>query len=265
MHNVNYILFIGWVLILPLFTVNAQEVHSNTYRAKYKVNHNFRRLDLSGKIISYQDSVMLQSDKGSIDSIIKNIASGRKGLKSNIHFEKNKIYVNPYPVFDEEGNVYIERDASYYYELENRQSVSLRFSSFSIKALSVPLKVRIGSDQYEFSSDANLGAFGGFSWGKTKITHMEHVGKAEKEIMRTVGILIGTESLEFSFRDVNNENVDVETAVISVGAGFIYSYQKFTAGLTGGLDYALGENSSEWDYHGRPWIGIAIGYSLFSF
>jgi len=125
--------------------------------------------------------------------------------------------------------------------------------------------MRIGKDDVEFSTDANLGAFAGYSWGKTKFTHRKKVGNAKTEIKRTFGVLLGTENLDFEFQNEEEETVEEQTALITTGLGFVYSYEKFTVGITGGYDFALGENRINWEYHARPWIGLAIGYSLFSF
>jgi len=265
------------LFLFPLTYVSAQghregrtfNKGSKVYKAEYKVYYKLKRLNTKGEIITKKDSIYLQAESGRMDSIIIEIASGKAGLVSDISFgeaeESNRLYVNPYAVFDATEDSYVDEDAIYYYELHNRQSVSMRFRNFSIKLLSVPLKVRIGSDEHEFSSDANLGAFAGYSWGKDKFTHREKIGNTKTETKRTVGLLIGSEHLEFDFVDENGESIEEETAILSVGTGIIYSYQKLTAGITGGFDFALGENADKWDYHARPWIGLAVGFSLFSF
>ena len=239
------------------------------YRARYKVYFKLKRLNTKGEIITKKEVLYLKAESGEIDSLIMQIASSKKGLVSDIRFgeeeESNRLFVNPYAVFDAEEDVYVDEDAIYYYELHNRQSINVPFTNFSIKVISVPLKVRFGENEHEFSSDVNLGAFAGYSWGQSKFTHREKIGNVETETKKTLGILLGTEHLEFEFLNEDNELVEEETAVLSIGSGFIYSYHKFTAGLTGGVDFALGEYAAQWDYHARPWVGLAVGFSLFSF
>ncbi len=262
------------VLLLCIFIVffailKAQDPHKKTYKAKYKVYYKQTRLDTHGNVVKHKDSVYLQSETGEIDSLILIIASGKKGLRSNIMFgekeESDKLFVNPYLIYDDIKKSYVDRDLVYYYELENRQSIKIRFNHFSVKAISVPLKVRIGSDDIDFSTDANLGVFGGYSWGVSAFTRRKKIDNSEIEKKNTLGILMGTEKLTFSFEDENQQRIEEESALISAGLGFVHSYQSFTVGLTGGFDFALGENKTEWDYHARPWFGLAIGYSIFSF
>lgn len=273
-QSFSWFLLIGRVILLSVITVcpaivKAQDSDSKVYKVKHKVFYKQNRLDIHGKAINQRDSVYLQTESGDIDSLIIKIASSKRGLLSNIRFgqkgETDKLFVNPYPVYDQEKKDYVDRDLVYYYQLHNRQSIKIKFNQFSIKAISVPLKVRIGSDDLDFSTDANLGVLGGYSWGKTKFTHRKKIGNTKVEMKNTFGILLGTEKLEFSFEDENQQRVDEESALISTGLGFVYSYQKFAFGLTAGFDFALGENRTKWDYHARPWLGLAIGYSIFSF
>ncbi len=256
-------------LVLLMISVSAQENHRKSYSVRYEVKYKLKRLDSNGRIITQSENLYLQKEEGEVEELIQNLASSERGLTANVEFgegeEANKSFINPFWVVEDREGSNIERDAIYYYELHNRQSIDLSFQNFSVKILSVPLKVRFGEDETEFSSEANLGAFAGYSWGKTQFTHREKVGNTQIESWKTFGLLLGTEKLEFEFQDENDETVEVETAVISTGMGFTWTYEKFTAGLSGGFDFALGENSSDWEYHGRPWIGLAIGFSLLSF
>lgn len=210
--------------------LQAQEDHSKAYKAKYKIVYKQTRLDTHGKATTHRDSVYLQCETGEIDPLIIKIASGKKGLLSSVSFGENeasdKLFVNPYLIFNDENESYIDQDFVYYYELANRQSIKIRFNHFSIKAISVPLKVRFGIDDLDFSTDANLGALGGYSWGKTKFTRRKKIGNTEIETKNTFGILLGTENLEFTFADENETSVDEKSALISIGLGFVHSYEK---------------------------------------
>ena len=262
----------SWLVIVFLFSVcylKAQDPNSKTYRVKYKIAYNLKYLDIYGKGTKQKDTLYLQSDKGEINSLIRALASTQRGLLSNVKFgekdESDKLFVNPFLVYDNQRRSFIEREQVYYYKLENRQSVKIKFNHFSIKAITIPLKVRFGRNDVEFSTDANLGVFGGYSWGTSKFTRKKEIGNTEVEQKNTLGILLGTEQLAFDFVDDSQRTLEESSALISTGLGFVHSYQNFTVGLTGGFDFALGENKNNWDYHARPWLGLAIGYSIFSF
>jgi len=255
------------VFLLSVRFLHAQDPNTKTYRVHYQIVNKQKHLDISGKVVKQTDTLYLESDKGEINSFIRALASTPKGLLSNVRFgeEEDKLFVNPFLVYDDQSGSFIDREQMYYYRLENRQSIKIKFNHFSFKAITVPLKVRFGQNDVEFSTDANLGVFGGYSWGISKFTRKEGIGNKETEHKNTLGILLGTEQLEFDFVDENRQTIEEKSALISTGVGFVHSYQNFTAGLTGGFDFALGENKNNWNYHARPWLGLAIGYSIFSF
>ena len=209
-----------------------------------------------------------KTDGTAINQKILNLANSNKGLLSNVKFgekgNSNKLYVNPWLVESETAD-YVDRDTVYYYELKNRQSVKIDFKQWSLNALSVPLKVRIGKNKTEFTTGANLGAIIGHTWGKTNFVHRKKVGNRQFDSKCTFGLFLGADKLEFSFKDDTDSEIKVKTAALSSGLGCFFSYEKFTFGAIGGFDFSFGENSSEWDFQGRPWLGISLGYSLFSF
>jgi hypothetical protein len=43
----------------------------------------------------------------------------------------------------------------------------------------------------------------------------------------------------------------------------MYQYDKFQVGLFSGLDYIDQSSNVIWAYQGKPWVGFAIGVSLF--
>ena len=186
---------------------------------------------------------------------------------SNVAFgEKdsvNYLFINPWLV--NTGSGYIDRNSIYYYKLENRQSVKIKFKQWSFNALTIPLKVRFGKGKTEFSTGANLGALLGYTLGKTKFVHRTKIGNKQYDTKSTFGMFLGTDKLEFSYEDDNENEVKIKTAVFSSGFGYMFAYQNFSFGVLGGLDFGLGENSSKWDFQGRPWLGASIGYSLFTF
>lgn len=188
-------------------------------------------------------------------------------LKSNLKFEDDKIYINPWLI--KSGGEYVYRDKVFFYELDNRRSVKIPFRQWSFNVLTIPLKIRFGDDT-EFSTGANLGGFFGYTWGKTNFVHRKKIGNKEYNTKFTSGIFVGADKIEFSFTDGVDENGEdvtktVKTAFLSLGSGILFSYEKFTIGLTGGFDFGLAEDSKKWDYQGKPWIGASLGYNLFSF
>jgi hypothetical protein len=246
----------------------AQDHYKKRYYVKDSITYIQKYYDSKlGEIKTDTLKTPLQRLTSSIDTTVLNIASSKKGLLSNVAFgekeNSNKLYVNPWLV--KSKGKYIDRDTIYFYSLKNRQSVKIKFKQWSFNTLSVPLKARFGSEKTEFSTGANLGALIGHSWGKTNFVHRKKLENKQYDSKWSFGLFLGADKLEFSFEDVNEEDTKVSTAFISSGLGLLYSYQNFNFGLTSGFDFGLGENSSKWDYQARPWLGITLGYSLFTF
>ena len=247
---------------------NAQDSYKKRYYVKDKVSYKEKYYDKkTDKTESKTSTLNLSSEDGKVDAKILKIAKSENGLLSNVLFgeeeNSNKLYINPWLVNSKNG--YIERDKVYFYELKNRQSVKIDFKQWSFNALTVPLKIRFGKEKTEFSTGANLGALIGHTWGKTNFVHRSEIGNKQYDTKHTFGGFLGADKLEFSFQDANSSEVKVKTAVLSTGLGYLFSYENFTFGAIGGLDFSLGENSSEWNFQGRPWLGISLGYSLFTF
>ena len=245
----------------------AQDSYKKRYYVKDSIEYKENIYSNEGEIIKKHSILGLKSQK-KIDSVVLKIAKN-KGLKSNVAFGKDsspKLFVNPWLVENKNGD-YVDRNQLYFYELENRQSLKIDFKEWSFNTLTVPLKVRFSNNNTEFSTDANLGALIGHSWGSTNFVHRKEkqIGNKEYDSKFTTGIFFGFEELEFEFNDSENNEIEIETALLSIGTGLLYSYEKFTFGVMGGFDFGLGKNTSEWEFQGKPWLGFSLGYSLFSF
>jgi hypothetical protein len=260
--------------IFIVIGVNQISIAQDSYKKRYYIK----------KTIEYQEELynaetekrdtktitldLKSSDGKTINQKVSGLAESKKGLLSNVKFgekeNSNKLYVNPWLIKSDSGD-YVDQDKVYYYKLKNRQSVKINFKQWSFNALTVPLKMRFGKDNTEFSTGANLGALIGHTWGTTNFVHRKEVGNKQYDTKNTFGLFLGADKLEFSFKDNTDTEIKIKTAVLSTGIGYLFSYEKFTFGATGGLDFGLGENSSEWDFQGRPWLGLSLGYSLFTF
>ena len=51
---------------------------------------------------------------------------------------------------------------------------------------------------------------------------------------------------------------------LSLHGGFLYQFETFQVGLFVGADFVPGTIGRNWMHQGRPWVGLAIGVSLFS-
>jgi hypothetical protein len=189
-----------------------------------------------------------------------------------IKFEENKVWVNP-----NLGADYTD-EGIYYYKLSNRQTLKFSFDEWTVSALTLPLKYRFkGSrDGNPFSEDfttaINLNAFIGRTlFGQASYHYRDKVGSitTTKKIM--YGVILGASTVTL---DKNNTSASsspstgdtkITKGLATAGFGLTGSINKINIGLFGGVDFSIGDDASRWNYNRRPWIGLAIGYSLFPF
>lgn len=179
------------------------------------------------------------------------------------------------------------RGVDYYFQLRNREGVTLPYTATAVGAVTVPLKVRVGADGTgsDVSADAGLGLYVGRRWGSVTYTYHQHAAKTlETTRHRTFGPFIGlsTASLDStnalqSVGAMSDEMggpsdeartplaVEKNVVVLSVGLGHMWGVRGVEAGLFAGYDIAL-TRDAEWEYdlrrHAVPWLGFALGFKL---
>lgn len=239
-----------------------------------------------GKTISITKEIKLGENKVLINNNVVIDEAFYLGLsKSRItNAIDNKI--SGFVKFEEDGNLivnrYLKKDslgnytryATHYYKLKNRQTVTLRFQEIAVSALVIPIKYRFKGRnglQEDFSTAFNANLFGGYSWGWSNFFHQEKVGNKTNTHKLTVGALFGASTVVLNQSNTSldpaalGENETITKGVASFGLGATYAFNKINVGIFGGKDYAIGDSSSKWNYNKEPWIGLAIGYSLFNF
>ena len=193
----------------------------------------------------------------------------RKGF---VKFDEDKVWVNP-------NLVNFESDGLYYYQLKNRQTLKLHFTEVGVSALTLPLKYRLGSDDNpakpiseEFTTAINLNLFLGWTLRGTTIFHYrEKVGNISNTAKWTLGPLFGASTVTLNKSNTSaaenpiTDDTEITKGLATVGIGGTYSFNKINAGLFYGWDFSIGADAARWNYNRRPWLGLALGYSLFPF
>jgi len=193
-------------------------------------------------------------------------------IKSSVIFEGDKVYINGYLQKDANGN-YLS-NGIFYYKLKNRQTIKLYFGEFNVSALTLPIKYRFkGKDglKEDFSASINGNILFGYSIGRTSFFYQEKVGNKSNTLKLTGGLLLGASTVTLNSSNTSKaavpvvEDVEIVKGLATIGYGVSFSYNKINLGVFSGYDYAIGEEASKWNYNKKPWLGIAVGYSLFNF
>ncbi|MDQ0636779.1 hypothetical protein QF042_000344 [Pedobacter sp. W3I1] len=113
--------------------------------------------------------------------------------------------------------------------------------------LTLPIKARFGNSKapFTFEEKINFGISAGVKW--------QHVNTVYSASNLLGGISVGSVKVD----------KDNSASAISLSVGYMYQYDKFQIGLFTGLDFIDKSGTVNWGYQGKPWLGFAIGFSLF--
>jgi len=119
-------------------------------------------------------------------------------------------------------------------------------NTFTWGFLSLPIKMRFGNSKGPFDFEQNL------QFGITAGDKHQFAKTADESINYLAGVSVVNVPLKDS----------TSTTAVSLSIGSMFQYGKFQIGLFGGVDLA-GSKAAQFNYQGKPWIGVAIGVSLF--
>jgi hypothetical protein len=241
---------------------------------KYPLNSEYeveREEIIDGNKVIVHDKIKIDDEFYKKQFIKKNIPVEFKGeKKSFVKLVDNKLFVNPYfTVKDDE----VTNREIYSYELANRQTIKLRFKEFNVSGLLIPIKYRFKENAKdipeEFTVSANANLFFGFSMGKTSFHYREKVDNVSNTWKFTFGAFVGATSIKLNSTNTSSSSApltsEITKGAASTGVGMCFSFNKINFGGFYGYDYAFGDDTEKWNYNKKPWLGIAVGYSLFNF
>jgi hypothetical protein len=247
---------------------------------KYKIKQEYK----SGQTLTVTKELTIGGEKRTItqqltvdesfynsvsQTLTKKVDTTKTPFKGFVKFEDNKVFVNPY--LRKKNGEFGERDV-YYFKLKNRQKIRLSFPEITVSTLTIPIKYRFknGEIPEDFSTAFNANFFLGYSWGITSFFHQEKVDNKSNTGKFTTGLLLGASVTEINASNTKHAaepligDVKYNKGLACVGLGATYSLNKINVGLFYGWDYAIGESADKWNYNKKPWLGVAVGYSLFN-
>jgi len=143
-------------------------------------------------------------------------------------------------------------------------------TSFDIDLLNLPAKYRAKIGDMPPQLDAGL--FNGAVYFGQRID-IYHFKRAENRIGNahatlnhysfSMGGFAGLGTTPMS-QYVTRPLVDIEYSGIVFPAGIttLFTVNRLTFGVAGGVDHLLDQNKKNWIYQGKPWLGLAIGIHL---
>lgn len=165
-----------------------------------------------------------------------------------------------------------DRNGKYYLKLKNREYVSFWFNCIEGGALSIPFKYRPKFTKSnidiseQLTADLNVGAYLGYSFGKTKYMYRKNEDKEPSNWLISIGPFLSISRVEADSLTSLSAKVPlrekVAFATISPGVGLMTSIYNFRFGVFWGKDLAIGSTAQKWDYRKKAWWGFGLGYNL---
>lgn len=133
--------------------------------------------------------------------------------------------------------------------------------SFVSTAVTIPVKIRPGDGEkgdskkryFDFEGNVNIGLTAGL---RRRVS-----SNGTSYLSLFGGISVGSSKLTTDNSDVSSEtNVGILTPFV----GLMFEYNNFEVGLFTGWDHASGKIGQSWDYNALPWLGVGLGYNIFT-
>jgi hypothetical protein len=78
----------------------------------------------------------------------------------------------------------------------------------------------------------------------------------------SVGLFTGLGSAHVNAITQDSTTVSYDAMINQSGVSAFLAIERFTYGISIGVDHLLDKNRKLWKYQGKPWIGLSLGFNL---
>ena len=176
-----------------------------------------------------------------------------------------------------------------YIILKNRDRARFLYSNWEIGAVTVPFKLRFGYNMMigdsantsinvkaETQTDVNLGLYAAYTIGKVSYRYRDKEEILPNQNYFSIGPLLSLSTVKLDSASTSASHFTKDEGMIernflayettrpavSTGVAVMFGIRDIRFGAFLGCDFAFGENSSKWNYQGKPWLGFGLGYNL---
>lgn len=155
-------------------------------------------------------------------------------------------------------------------KLPSKGQLKITTTGWQAGALTIPLKIYLNGDSdsipkgtNNIQTDAKFALFGGYQWGKHGYNSK---GEIKTKEMKSINLVIGASKLTLGPQNTDGRILkETSIATIDTGLSFAFAYNKFNLFVGAGFDIPLNRVGSDWIFHGSPWVGVGVGYSILNF
>ncbi len=167
------------------------------------------------------------------------------------------------------------REAEFFYDLENRQTVFFRTRTRGYSGVTVPLRYRRGytaknTNRTEIASSVadplNFGVQYTFSWSQLRYQYVRNVDTPLQESRRYgVGVMTLLGKATVNDKSSRSAETPVTTEAsfltLSIGPSATVNVRGIEVGLYAAPEFPLwGTDSGKWDFHSKWWFGVGLSF-----
>lgn len=153
---------------------------------------------------------------------------------------------------------------------DNKTSHVFYKPSFDLDVLTIPLKYRppLGWMPNQLTTNFNGALFAGYRIDEYRLHYKRTPLNAYKQFTRhfgySAGLYAGIGGTYINQSVLNDPSVDLEYegVLLITGVAISAAVEKFTFGLSFGLDHLMDKYHTMWIYQGQPCIGLTLGLNL---
>jgi hypothetical protein len=264
--------------------------------ALFSIQTNFSQTDENdvGKFLEFTSSIVLYEVTKKVSSSLKlipltelSISPDNSLVQANddyvINGTKSKIYKKQlFKITDLFGEIYIisivgndaYKDKLYALTESQKKFYTTKYKgespliSFVSTAMIIPIKIRFGDGSKtaevldENGKRTRFSNFeGNFNVGGTAGARLRLHPSGHSFMNLVGGLSLGTTPVTSTTADVESE---INATTLSPFMGLLFEYDSFQVGVFYGWDQLGGSVGRTWVYQGKPWLGVGLGYKVFS-
>ncbi|WP_439554938.1 hypothetical protein [Dyadobacter sp.] len=142
-------------------------------------------------------------------------------------------------------------------------------NGFDVDILTIPLKFRPTAESFpkQFSNNVNGVVYLGYRSDIYRLSYKKNpIGRVTQDVKHygiSAGLITGLGVTAMNPWVTNNAiNIEYDGLVWSKGVAILMGLNQITFGIIGGVDHLLDKNRDSWIYHGKPYVGLAVGLNL---
>ncbi|WP_267402037.1 MULTISPECIES: hypothetical protein [unclassified Chryseobacterium] len=196
-------------------------------------------------------------------------------IKANIKAEKGKLLIYPWKISDVDSlknkNDFLENNR-FCIILGDNVNFKIKMNEVHAGVMSIPLKAYIGRRNKDktggmVETSVGIGGYVGYKfYAKTHYVKLSH--EDDYRVYNSgfsINGILGLSAVELDEDNVKNDSIKFrgKFPALNTGAALGYHYRDIGVLFSVGFDIPLNKYGSNWNFKGKPWIGLGLGYKLF--